>query len=269
MFAISPFVCTSQPTWIPSGTVNNIIAGEAIPNFSAVYLGGDGLAYVCDRNTAAAGIAIDTAAIGDTIQMLRSGVIYNWVGTDNATYYVGDDGTLTATAPTWGIIQQVAKSDFNDLYINLLEPHTVDEAARVLGDDVVRSFSTELENVDGYYLDLASEATYVITGRLFFATADAISGYRYATSFDGSGSGYYRNTYTSFGVLEAANVTGYDSIIASTDVLSGAGVSSVVFDHVLTVVEGGRYALAFAQSVLSLNDVTFLTGSELTAKRIK
>ena len=267
MFAILPFVCKSQP--IPSGVVNNIIAGEAIPNFSAVYLGGDGLAYVCDRNTAAAGIAIDTAAIGDTIQMLRSGVIYNWIGTDNATYYIGDDGALTATAPTWGIVQQVAKSDFNDLYINLLEPHTVDEAARVLGDDVVRSFSTELENVDGYYLDLESGATYIITGRLFFATTDAISGYRYATSFDGSGSGYYRNTYTSFGVLEAANVTGYDSIIAATDVLSGEGVSAVSFDHVLTVVEGGRYALAFAQSVLSINDVTFLTGSTLTAKRIK
>jgi len=268
MFAVSPFVCNSQPTWFASGAVQNIIAGEDMANFSAVYLGGDGRAYKCDRSKTAIGVTIDTAQIGDTIQMLRRGIIYNWPNGNNATWFVGDTAQLITTAPDFGNIQQVARSGDGELYIEILEPHTVNEAVNVLSDDVVRTFSTELEAVEGFSLDLVSDATYLITGKLFFYNSDAIGGYKYATSFDGALFSYFQSQYTSVGTLEVLNITGYDEL-PNGETISGIGTNYVSFENVVSVVEGGIYSLSFAQSVASLGEITFLTGSTLTAKRIK
>lgn len=267
--------CPGQPSWWPAGVIENTIAGEAIPVFTAVYISTvDGKIYKADRNNAtktAVGITIDTLSANDTCQILRGGTVYNYPGAEKKNYYVGAAGALQTEKPGFGGVHRAAWSDGLNLYVDFLERREAEAVTLYKATDESRTSSPGLD-VDGELVAaLDSGATYVIDLFAFIHNADSLMGYQYRTAYTGTYSvAQYRRTYSQAGwELDTGIQAGDGTVPVTTANGIKAGTGFVQISQTITTTSAGFYRFLWGQAESRGNTITVRAGSYINVKRIK
>jgi hypothetical protein len=103
-------------------------AGEAISGDHIVAAGTDGLVYLADAATAAAGrilgISREGVIAGSTIRVLREGLVTRLVGlVPGDAYFLGSAGAITNVPPVAGLLQQIGTAlTPSTLFVHISQP---------------------------------------------------------------------------------------------------------------------------------------------------
>lgn len=268
-----PPVVTDTILW--AGTFQTVLAGEAFDRFAAVYINpGDGKAYKAgvDETTQAQGIAIDTAfAVGDTLQIMTKGIVYNYVGASvyNSTLYSIGDGELSFTRG-----RNAQKVGYIEGFNFIVEIETLQSETEVVkrkATDETKTANTTLATDNDLFVSLAASSSYAVEIVAWVNAANSTMGYKYGAAYSGtlSGSQYYRVHTVPGDVSGIATDEVNTGLISSTSV-SGAtsGAAMVKINYIVHTSTAGVFSFRWAQNTSDAGALSVLKGSHIKYTKI-
>jgi hypothetical protein len=263
-----------------SGHITTIVAGQTFNNYSPVFIASDGKAYkasVSDAAFAPVGIAIDTAnAIGDTIQILHRGIIFNYpyFSASKKIYLGSVDGAASEFAPSFGSYYEIGRAVNGglDLLVDIKAAGVSGVTRKNKTANESRVSSTTLTADNTLTAALVAGATYNIKVFAQVNIANANMDYKYSTSYGGTAATqFYQREHIVCGVTTGSGVSICTTGAIPSTALTGTtlGLGNVTIEGTITTTTAGTWAFNWAQNTSDVGQIIVLKGSYIEIERIQ
>ncbi len=276
------FFCTvfgASAQAIPQGTIKSLAAGAAMPAYTAVYISSiDNRAYPAQRsvtaNNAVAITTVASAAIGDSIQIIYDGVIYEYSGSEaEKNLYLGTtDGLVTEFVPSFGAVQQIGRQVGKNLLIEVKTAYQSGKTKTYKQNDESRVSSTTLTTDNTLTASLVAGAVYNIKVFAQVNIANANMDYKYSTSYGGTAaSQFYQREHIVCGITTGSGVSICTTGAIPSTAVTGTtlGLGNVTIEGTITTTTAGTWAFNWAQNTSDVGQIIVLKGSYIEIERIQ
>jgi hypothetical protein len=261
---------------IVAGNLKSLAAGAVMPAYTAVYVSSvDNRAYPAQRdvtaNNAVAITTVEAAAIGDSIQIIYDGTIYEYSGSEaEKNFYLGTtDGLVTEFVPSFGVVQQIGRQVGKNL---IIEVKTAYQSGAIIKDktaDETRVSNTTLTADATLTASLDAGCTYRVKALLLINIANANMDYKYSTAYSGTASGqYYRRQHVVCGATTTVSQATTGAIPSTAVAGTTSGHGWVLIEGTITTTTSGTWSVLWAQNASDVGQIISRTGSYIEVKRI-
>lgn len=274
LFLLLVLACNTsfaQPRII-GGNIVNIVAGEAIPNFTLVRITA-GKAYKANPNkidSAAVAITIDTSfAADDLIQAAFSGTLQGFPIEKGKDYYTGTAGTFTSTKPTANYSQKIGTwVEDSTLQLNILQAIPIYNTDRFLNlESDVSSSIVALSNVTGLSFTAEANTSYAVRLYAIATFTSAVSGIGLALDAPSEATivaGRVTNQINTQTLSSMQQVA--DDAIAGLSATNGTGTSGNPSSSIPCYIEGVWLVTTTSAGTVQLRIRSEVAGATVTLK---